>query len=67
MSGGVSSDRELDLWFPKGSFNGNASAAGAGGGGGGGEGPAAVGPGDPQYDELMSYMKEKASLTKITT
>lgn len=66
MSGGVSSDRELDLWFPKGSFNGNASAAG-GGGGGEGEGPAAVGPGDPQYDELMSYMKEKASLAEIAT
>ena len=50
------------LWFPKGKLNDDSANKPSTAGGGG---PAAVGPGNPQYDELMSYMKEKVSLTKL--
>lgn len=58
----ATSGRELLLWFPKGKLNDDSANKPSTAGGGG---PAAVGPGNPQYDELMSYMKEKVSLTKL--
>lgn len=54
--------RELELWFPTCKFSSNGASAAAEGGGA----PATVGPGDPEYDELMSYMKEKVSFTELS-